>query len=345
MSNAASTPPNTAASPSAALSRLINGFRVSQMIGVAAKLGLADLVADGPKSSAELAERTGMHAPSLYRLLRALSSVGVFVEGEQQRFGLTPLAEALRTRVPGSLRDVAILSIDPQVWLPWGQLSHSVQTGESAFHHVFGMDIWSYRAEHPEAGAAFNAAMTSISGRDIPVVLAAYDFSAIQTIVDVGGGHGALIAAILRAYPAMRGILFDLPHIVATAGPALEAAGVADRCELVGGDFTAAVPPGGDAYLLRYIIHDWDDARSIAILRKVREAMPAHARLLLVEGVVQGANQPDPTKITDINMLVMPGGLERTESEFRAILEQAGFSLARFYHTPGQSSIVEGLLA
>jgi hypothetical protein len=328
-----------------ALQRLINGFRVTQMIGVAAALGLADLVADGPKSSAELAERTGMHAPSLYRLLRALSSLGVFAEDEQQRFGLTPLAALLRSGVPGSLRDWAAFSIDPQLWRAWGELIHSVRTGETAFSHVFGMDVWSYRAQHPESGATFDAAMSSLSGGDIPAILAAYDFSAIQTLVDVGGGHGALITGILQAHPTMLGILFDQPHVLASAASVLAAAGVSDRCALADGDFFTEVPPGGDAYLLRRIIHDWDDARSVAILRNVREAMPEHGRLLLVEGVIQPPNHPDPIKIMDMNMLVMAGGLERTEGEYRALLAEAGLSLTKVYATRGPSSIIEAVPA
>lgn len=223
--------------PQQTLMQMINGHWDSQMIGVAAKLGIADLVADGSKNSAELAKATGTHAPTLYRLLRALSSLGVFAEDDQGRFGLTPLAELLRTGVPDSLHDWAVFSADVEVWRSWEQLSYSVTTGEAAFEYVWGMPNWEYRAHKPEANAIFNAAMISASSRRIGPVMAAYDFSGIRTIVDVGGGHGAFIAAILGAYPTMHGILFDLPHVVAGAELMLKAAGVATRCETIDGSF------------------------------------------------------------------------------------------------------------
>ena len=343
MSDAEHMPGNTDETFSPALLHLINGFRISQLIAVAAKLGLADLLAAGPQSSAALAEHTGMHAPSLYRVLRALSSIGVFHEDEHGRFGLTPLADGLRSDVPSSLRAWAIFCGDPQVWQAWGALGYSVQTGETAFSHVFGMDVWTYRAQHPEANAIFNAAMAATSAREVPAIVAAYDFSRIHTLVDVGGGHGTLLAGILQVYPSMRGVLFDLPHVLAGAAPVLEAAGVAERCQRVGGSFFDSVPPGGDAYLLHRIIHDWDDEQSTAILQRCHAAMAAQARLLLVEGVIQPPNRPDPTKMLDIQMLVSAGGRERTESEWRTLLARAGFGLTQVYSTSGRSSILEGV--
>jgi hypothetical protein len=324
--------------------QMINGYWNSQMICVAAKLGIADLVADGPKSSAELAKITGTHAPTLYRLLRALASLGVFAEDDRGRFGLTPLAEPLRTGVPDSLRDWAVFAADVETWRSWEQLLYSVTTGEAAFEHVWGMPNWEYRAHKPEANAIFNAAMISASSRRIGPVMAAYDFSGIRTIVDVGGGHGAFIAAILSAYPTMRGILFDLPHVVAGAEPMLKAAAIASRCEIIGGSFLEAAPGGGDAYLLSKVIHDWGDERAAAILRNCRQVMAVHSRLLLVEAVIPPGNTPHPGKLSDINMLVVnTGGRERTEAEFRALLKAAGFTLARIIPTQGESSVIEGM--
>ncbi len=228
------------------------------------------------------------------------------------------------------------------MWQPWGEMLHSVETGETAFGHVFGMDIWQYREQHPESNAIFNDAMTSISGRDIPAILAAYDFTSIQILVDVAGGHGKLIAGILQAYPTMRGMLFDMPHVLAGAASALDAAGVTDRCQLVSGDFFESVPPGGDAYLLRRILHDWDDERSTAILESCHRAMPEHGKLLVLEGVVQPPNRPDPTKLTDLQMLVSAGGRERTETEWQTLLAGAGFALTKVYRASAETSIIEG---
>ncbi len=228
------------------------------------------------------------------------------------------------------------------MWQPWGELSHSVQTGETAVRHVFGMDIWEYREQHPDSNAIFNAAMTSLSGRDIPAILAAYDFTSIQTLVDVAGGHGKLIAGILQAHPAMRGMLFDMPHVLAGAASVLEAAGVTDRCQLVSGDFFESVPRGGDAYLLRRILHDWDDERSTAILESCHRAMPEHGKLLVLEGVVQPPNRSDPTKLTDLQMLVSAGGRERTETEWQTLLAGAGFALTKVYRASAETSIIEG---
>ncbi|MGE5775070.1 MAG: methyltransferase, partial [Chloroflexota bacterium] len=311
------TPPS---SNQQTLMQMINGYWNSQMICVAAKLGIADLVADGPKSSAELARTTGTHAPTLYRLLRALASLGVFVEDDQGRFGLTPLAEPLRTGVPDSLHDWVVFAAGVEAWRSWEQLSYSVTTGEAAFEHVWGMPNWDYRAQKPEANAIFNAAMISVSSRRIGPVMGAYDFSGIRTLVDVGGGHGAFIAAILSAYPMMRGILFDLPHVIAGAELVLQAAGIAGRCETIGGSFLEAAPGGGDAYLLSKVIHDWGDDLAAVILRNCRQVMTVHSRLLLVEAVIPPGNTPHPGKLADINMLIAnSGGRERTEAEFRAL--------------------------
>ena len=326
------------------LLQMINGYWVSQMIHVAARLGIADLLAAGPKHINELAETTGMHAPSLFRLLRALASLGVDAEDDQGRFNLTPLAEPLRSGVPDSVRGWAVFTGDAQAWRAWEELFYSVKTGKTAFPHVWGQQNWEYRAQNPEANDIFNEAMTSASYRRIGPVMAAYDFSGIHTLVDVGGGHGAFIATILRRNPAMQGILFDLPHVAAGAALALQEAGVASRCTVVAGSFMDEIPGGGDAYLLSKVIHDWDDDQSITILKNCRQAMQTHSKLLLVEAVIPPGNTPHIGKLTYINMLVInAGGRERTEDEFRTLLNVSGFSLNRIVPTPGEVSVIEGV--
>jgi hypothetical protein len=323
--------------------RMTNGFQVSQAIHVVATLGIADLLKDGPKSADELAEATGTHASALYRILRALASVGVFAEQSDGRFGLTPLAEHLRTDVPGSLRSWAMLIGRPYYFTTWGYLLHSVRTGEPAFPHVYGMPAWEYRASHPEESALFDGAMTGLSLAEAEAVVRNYDFLGIGVLVDVGGGKGALLAAILAANPALRGILFDQPHVVADAKDLLERAGVADRCEVVDGDFFKAVPGGADAYLLKSIIHDWDDASAIEILRKCRAAMADSGRLLLVERGIRPANEPDPAKFIDLMILVMLGGRERTAEEYERLYIEAGFKLTNTIHAGSLLDIIEGV--
>jgi hypothetical protein len=323
--------------------RMTNGFQVSQAIHVVATLGIADLLKDGPKSADELAEATGTHASALYRILRALASVGVFAEQSDGRFGLTPLAEHLRTDVPGSLRSWAMLIGRPYYFTTWGHLLHSVRTGEPAFPHVYGMPAWEYRASHPEESALFDGAMTGLSLAEAEAVVRNYDFLGIGVLVDVGGGKGALLAAILAANPALRGILFDQPHVVADAKDLLERAGVADRCEVVDGDFFKAVPGGADAYLLKSIIHDWDDASAIEILRKCRAAMADSGRLLLVERGIRPANEPDPAKFIDLMILVMLGGRERTAEEYERLYIEAGFKLTNTIHAGSLLDIIEGV--
>jgi hypothetical protein len=332
------------ASPQGEIARMLTGYWVSQALYVAARLGLADLVKGGPRTPADLAAATGTHPPSLYRLLRALASVGVFAEDAEGRFGQTPLSDCLRSDRPDGQRDLALMNGEEHYHC-WGELFYSVQTGRTAFEHLYGKPVFAWLAEHPRAARIFDGAMVGVHGAETAAMLDAYDFGGFGTLVDVGGGNGSLLTATLKRHPRLRGILFDRPDAVERARPLLEAAGVADRCQAVGGDFFRAVPPGGDAYLLRHIIHDWDDDQSLTILKNCRAVMPPHGRLLLVESVIPPGNAPSFGKLLDLTMLVIPGGRERTEEEYRALYERAGFRLTRVVPTPHEVSVIEGVPA
>ncbi len=328
--------------PPVRLVQMMTGYWISQSIYVAAKLGIADHLMDGPRTSEELAAACQAHAPSLYRLLRGLASVGVFTEVDAGRFALTPTAEWLRTDHPDSMRALAIMYGEEQ-YQAWGGLLASIQTGAPAFDRRFGASYFHYLAEHPEPAATFNAAMTGWSAQVARAVVEAYDFSACATVVDVGGGHGTLLAAILTANPHLRGILVDLPHVAASATAFLGAAGVADRCQIIAGDFFEALPSGGDAYILAQILHDWDDERSFTILQNCRSAMAPAGRILIVELVIPPGNEPSLGKLLDLHMLVLLTGRERTEVEYRDLLAAAGFRLTRIIPTSSGASIVEAV--
>lgn len=331
-----------ASPPRATLLQMMTGYWVSQALYVAAKLGIADLLADGPVDCEDLAAATNTHAPSLQRVLRALASVGVFTEVSPGSFALTPLAELLRTETPGSMSALAIMYAEEQ-YRAWGELLHSVRTGEMAFDHQFGMGYFEYLAQHPEADRVFNEAMTGWTQQLVGAVVDTYDFSPFHTDVDVGGGYGALLATILRNNPGTRGILFEQPHVIASAEEELVAAGVADRCTFVGGDFFVEVPAGGDAYVLSQILHDWDDERCVAILGQCRRAMPDHGKLLVVELVLPPGDDPFLGKWLDLHMLVLLGGRERTATEYDALFRAAGFKLARVVPTSPGPSVVEAI--
>ncbi|MBX9648648.1 MAG: methyltransferase [Xanthobacteraceae bacterium] len=307
--------------------QLINGFQITQAIHVAATLRVADYLNEGARSAGELAARTKSHPGSLYRLLRALAAVGVFREEEGQKFSLTPLGDCLRTDSATPLGAWAEVVGSSYYWQTWGHLLHSVRTGENAFQNLNGKDVWQFRAEHPEDGATFDRAMTQLSHGSAAAVIRAYDFSPFHHVVDVGGGQGLMLAAILRAHPDMRGTLFDQPGVVAGAKAALTERGVIDRCHIVGGSFFEAVPDGADAYLMRVVIHDWEDDEAVAILKVCRRAMRETAKLLLIERLVAPANEMPSTKFSDLNMLVSPGGRERTREEFADLLARSGFEL------------------
>jgi hypothetical protein len=313
--------------------RLIMSFCVLRAIYVAAKLGIADLLKDESKAIGELARATGSHGPSLYRVLRALASVGIFAEEEQGRFALTPLGATLRTDAPGSLRAWVNLQLGEENYRAWGEAMHSVQTGEIAFDHVFGIGAWPYRAQHPEYRNLFDEAMANVTGMFNKTVVSSYPFPNFEKIVDVGGGDGGLLVEILEANPTVKGVLFDLPQVAEKAKQRISNAGLAGRCEVIAGDAFASVPDGGDAYILSRVIHDWDDARSIAILRNCNRAIVETGRLLLVEGVIRSGNEPDITKLIDLNMMVLNGGRERTGADYQTLLEAAGFTMEKIIPT------------
>jgi len=313
-------------SSSAELLRLINGYQVSQAIHVAVALGLADQLAEGPRPVGELASALGTQAAALRRLLRALAAVEILREAPDGSFGLTALGDELR----GPAGAWAAFIGRPNHWTAWGRLLHSVRTGESAFRAVHGVDVWEYRAQHPEEGAVFDAAMTGLSRRVNAAVAAAHDFGRYGVIVDVGGGHGALLAGILARHPGARGVLFDQPAVVADAE--------ADGVEVVGGSFFESVPAGGDAYLLKSVLHDWEDEPAVAILRTCRRAARAGTALLVIE---RSFDLP-ATKFSDLNMLVGPGGRERAPEEYAALLAAAGYEFVGETTTTAGVSVFEG---
>jgi hypothetical protein len=329
-----------------ALLEIISVFRVSRAVYVAAKLGIADLLKDSPKSADELALSTGTHAPSLYRLLCALASFGVFAQNDQGWFSITPISNALRSDVPDSLRAFAIVSLGEERYQAWGDLLHSVATGEIAFDHVFGTGVWKYQALHPEQAKIFDEAMANIIAANNAAVLASYPFSTIDILVDVGGGNGSFMITLLRANPAMKGVLFDLPHVAQQAETRIADAGLAERCKIIGGDMFVAIPEGGTAYVLSQIQNSFDDDRAIVVLKNCRDAMTRPAKLLLVERVLPDRAEPSPTAqaafATDLHMLVTTGGRQRTESQYRALLEAGGFRLTKTIRTRSEMSVIEG---
>ena len=329
--------------PAVAMLNLMTGYWISQAIYVAAKLGLADLIQNGPVRHETLAAATETHAPSMYRLLRALASIGIFAETSPGWFELTPLAELLRTAAPNSMRALA-LTYNEELYHAWGSMLHAVQTGQPAFDYVYGMPVFEYFATHPSANATFNAAMVDWTKRVASAVVAAYDFSGFDTVVDVGGGFGALLSEILRSNPRARGILFDQPHVVADAEAFLRAMDVHDRCTSVGGDFFADVPTGADVYVLAQILHDWDDQQNLTILDRCRVAMPKPARLLVVEQVLPDSDEASFAKWLDLHMLAVARGRERTGAEYADLLREAGFEITRIVPTESGASILEAVL-
>ncbi len=330
---------NSIASPAARLYQMLN-YDLTQMIYVVVKLGVPDLLANGPRPADELASSVGVHARSLYRLLRAMASLELFAEDSAGRFSLTPLSELLRSGIPGSLRPFALAYGEPWWWSAWGSLLYSVQTGRTAFDHVQGSGLFEFLAQDAQAARIFNANMTAMTSEEAQAVVAAYDFSTTRFLVDVGGGQGALTAAVLHAHPQVRAIIFDLPSVVEEAAHRLESAGIIDRCEVVGGNFFERIPGGGDVYTLKDILHDWDDPQAENILHTCRAAMDRSARLLVIERIIRPGKDALAGKLTDISMLVFTGGKERTEGEYRTLLTSAGFHVKGIIST-GEADIIE----
>lgn len=322
--------------------QLATSYWVSRALYAAAKLGIADLLQDDPKSCDDLASSTGTNAQALYRLMRALASVGIFAENEQGCFTLTPLATYLQSNVPNSIRAFAI-SFGEEHYRAWGDIIHSIQTGGSAFENLYGMPVFQYYAQNPEAGKTFDEAMTSVSATDKTEIAAEYDFSSISKLVDVGGGHGSLLASILKANSTMEGILFDRPSVIEGAKSVIEAEGVSKRCQIVAGNFFESVP-SGDAYILKYVIHLLDDERAIAILKNCHRAMVENGKILLVERLIPPGNEPFWGKFLDIHMLIgISGGRERTKMEYQALFEASGFKLTKIITTKSNVSVIEGV--
>ena len=326
--------------------RLIGSFWASRCLYVIAELGIPDLLRDGPRGIGELAELTRTKSPNLSRVLRALTSVGVFDLDEFGRFGLTPLGSTLRSDVPGSLRARAIDFGGDENYRAWGNLLHTVRTGEIGFNHAFGKSPWEYMAEHPLAAKRFDESMANgvrVLGGDLAK---GYPFTSFEKVVDVGGGDGTLMVMLLTANPNLMGVIFDQPHVAQSARTKITTAGLEGRCEVINGDFFASVPRGGDAYLLSRVIHDWDDPHSVTILTNCRRAMQKDGKLLVIERVLPDVVRRSPAVqsalMSDLNMMVVNGGRERTSSEYRTLFEKGGFKLARILPVGPTVSVLEG---
>ncbi len=342
----ASTQPLTVP-PAEQMLQLVSGYWVSQLLYVIAELGIADLLARAPQTAAQLATQTKTHGPYLRRILRALAGVGVLRLDKRGRFRLTRLGKTLRTDVADSQRDFVRMIVDDYNWQAWGHLLQGVRSGKVPFDEVHGKPVFPYLQEHPEQERVFAASMAAISRMENAAVASAYDFGKLRSLIDVGGSQGHLLGAILTRHPRLHGVLFDQPQVVAGARGAgyLSTPRVAGRCTIAEGSFFDAVPQGADGYILKYIIHDWDDARSLTILRNIRRAMAADGRVLLIEHVISDDNTPELGKLLDINMLVVPGGAERTRGEFAHLLAKAGLRLRRILPTKSRLSIVEAVAA
>jgi hypothetical protein len=329
--------------PHAQVIQMATAYWVSRAIYVAAELGIADLLKDRPEDAESLAAATGTYAPALHRGLRSLASVGLFRTDGLGRFSLTPLGAVLRSDASGAARSTTIALSGAWFWAAWGDVLHSVHTGETGLQKARGVSEYDYLAEHPEGAAHFNAAMTGYHGDEPAAIVEACNFSGSAKVVDVGGGSGNLLGTILRANPSLRGVLFERPQVVPDAERNLDAAGVGNRCEVVGGDFLVTVPNGGDLYIVSHCIHNWDEPSCVRILANCRQMMSPRGRLLIVEAVVGAGDETDPAKILDLAMLLVPGGHERTEDEYRLLLKRVGFRLTRVVPTRTSASIIEAI--
>lgn len=324
-------------SPAGQLLHLITAYWTSQAICVAAELGIADLLGKRGRPVADLAREAHCDERALYRLLRALAAAGVFAETAPREFALTPMGALLKSAMPGNLRDFARLQSDAWHWGAWGDLAESVRSGRPV------RNCFDYLATQPRSAAIFDAAMAGYTSQVHTALLEAYDFSGARRVLDVGGGQGALLAAVLEAHPNLQGVLFDRAAVLPGARALLDAHGVAPRAQTIAGDFFEAVPPGADLTLLCAVLHDWDDAQAATILRRVAEAMPADGRVLVIENVIPDGNEAHPGKLIDLEMLLLTGGRERTREEFAALLDAAGLRLARVLPTAVSVSVIEAV--
>jgi hypothetical protein len=338
------TPP-----PAHTLLQLLSGNWITRALYAVAQLGIADLLSAEPQTSEFLAQATGTNANALYRLLRTLASLGVFVEDDAAKFGLTPIGQYLQTDIPGSLRAWAIYTGDEN-YRAWEAMLHSLQTGESAFEQVFGMPVNDYRSHHPEVATRFNQAMTQWSQQAVPALTTAYDFHSVTRVVDVGGGQGDFLMALLQAYPHLQGVLVELPHVTAVAQPRLAAAGLADRCEVIGGDFFTEVPTGGDVYILKNVIESFPEERTLQLLQNCHRAMTSPAmtnpaKLLVVGQLIRPGNHPAMSKLLDLALLVQVGGPLRTEAELNQLFQTSHFQMSRIIPTQAatEDMIIEAI--
>lgn len=341
------TPVRPALDPKQHLMQLTSAFQLSACLWVAAKLGVADLLAAGPRPVAELAKETETDSDALYRVLRALVSVGVFAEPKPRTLALSPAAELLRSDVPGSLRGQVLWVANPFLTRVTADLLHSVKTGQPAVEHVYGKPVFECLATMPEVAYDFNSGMTAMSAELAPAVLDAYDFSGVNTLMDVAGGHGYFLCQALQRHPRMKGILLDLPHVVEGAKCTVCDLRLEERCQPVAGDIFAHIPAGADAYFMQHILHDWTDERCLKILGNIRQALAGRpdGRLVVVDMVLPQDSQPHPGKLLDLVMLMFPGGRERTEPEWHDLLAQAGFKLTRITPTRVADSVIEAVVA
>jgi hypothetical protein len=335
--------------PGQALIQMAGAFNISQVIYVTARVSLVDLLKNGSKTTEELAEATGSSHSGLYRLLRALLALGILTQDSQGRFNVTDLGSYLQADHPASVRPYILFLAGEENWQSWGNFLYSIKTGESAFQHLFGMNLFEYAGHNREFGEIFNNGMASMTANMVEELIAAYDFSRFNHVVDVGGGNGALLAALLKVYPTLQGTVVDLPEVTGQATQLLAEAGVSGRSQAVGGDFFKSVPTGGDVYILKLILHDWDNQRASEILKNCRQAMAEKARLLVVEGLIPEKILPTAAHLNqvifDLRMLTMtPGGRERTETEFGRLFEGAGLDLVRVISLP-RWKILEGVKA
>ena len=328
-------------SPDRVIMQMLSGAWVTQSIATAARLGIADALASGPKTAEEIASKAGTHAGATRRLLRLLTGIGVFAAAEGGRYALTPLSERLREETPGSLKHMFIAETDGVHWLSWEKVVDAVRTGLPRPQAVFGMPAFDYYGKHQDEGEQFGRAMANVSGLAARAVLESYDFGGLKTVMDIGGGNGSMVLTILGKHPPLRGIVADLPYIGAQAKESIRAAGMAERCRFEPTDFFQSVPGGADGHLLKFVLHDWNDDECAQILKNCRAAIAPGGRLIVIEVIVPDAPGPDFSHMMDMNMLVMTGGMERTAKEYEALLSRGGFRLARIVPSQSPFSVIE----